>query len=172
MTNSFRPRVRVLIRFATHSALILRSALSRQRTCAVRCARLEGWAAGLMVRDARLRGLFTTRVSLPCVLICRHGKSNFCIRAAANQPDGQITSGFQKSCQAPKSKIFRFAPDANQLHIRAVLSHREGRIAIVTDAGRDAVDVRAPGAQWQSQGEMNLVSGPLACRMIGASCVR
>jgi hypothetical protein len=30
------------------------------------------------------------------------------------------------------------------------------------------VDVKASGAQWQSQGEMNLVSGPLACRMIGA----
>jgi hypothetical protein len=40
-----------------------------------------------------------------------------------------------------------------------VLSHREGRVAIVTDAGRDAVDARASGAQWQSQGEMNLVSG-------------
>jgi hypothetical protein len=44
----------------------------------------------------------------------------------------------------------------------------EGRLAIVTDAGRDAVDARAPGAQLQSQGEMNLVSDQLACRMIGA----
>ena len=35
----------------------------------------------------------------------------------------------------------------------------EGRIAIVTDAGLDAVDATASGAQWQSQGEMNLVSG-------------
>jgi hypothetical protein len=33
---------------------------------------------------------------------------------AANQPDGQITSDFQKSCQAPKSKIFRFRRRANQ----------------------------------------------------------
>src|SRR5712672_1169577 len=41
-----------------------------------------------------------------CLLICRHGKSNPGIRAAANQPDGQITSDFQKSCQAPESKIF------------------------------------------------------------------
>jgi hypothetical protein len=32
-------------------SFILRSELSRQRTCAVRCARLEGWATGLMVRD-------------------------------------------------------------------------------------------------------------------------
>jgi len=34
--------------------------------------------------------------------------------AAANQPDGQITSDFQKSCQAPKSKIFHFASYPNQ----------------------------------------------------------
>src|SRR5205809_4219630 len=44
----------------------------------------------------------------------------------------------------------------------------EGRFAIVTNAGRDAVDATASGAQWQSQGEMNLVSGQLACKMIGA----
>jgi hypothetical protein len=34
----------------------------------------------------------------------------------------------------------------------------EGRSRVVTTAGRDAVDARAQGAQWQSQGEMNLVS--------------
>jgi hypothetical protein len=33
--------------------------------------------------------------------------------AAANQHDGQITSDFQKWCQAPKLKIFCFAPDPN-----------------------------------------------------------
>jgi hypothetical protein len=91
------------------------------------------------------------------MLICRHGKSNFCIWAAANQPDGQITSDFQKSCQAPKSKIFLFSPDPNQMHILAVPP--EGRSRVVTSAGRDAVDVKASGAQLQSQGEMNLVSG-------------
>src|SRR5260370_5216601 len=37
--------------------------------------------------------------------------------------DGQITSDFQKSCPAPFAKIFSFAPDPNQLHIRPVLSH-------------------------------------------------
>ena len=30
------------------------------------------------------------------------------------------------------------------------------------------MDARASGAQRQSQGEMNLVSGQLACKMIGA----
>src|SRR6266403_1996927 len=44
----------------------------------------------------------------------------------------------------------------------------EGRSRVVTNAGRDAVDARASGAQWQSQGEMNLVSGQPACKMIGA----
>ena len=62
-------------------------------------------------------------------------------------------------CPVPFEKIFFFAPDPNQLHIPCRLVPLEGRIAIVTDAGRDAVDVRAPGAQWQSQGEMNLVNG-------------
>jgi hypothetical protein len=49
-----------------------------------------------------------------CVLICRDGKLNPGIWAAANQRDGQITSDFQKSCQAPKSKIFLFSLDPNQ----------------------------------------------------------
>jgi hypothetical protein len=88
----------------------------------------------------------------------RHGKSNPGIWAAANRPDGQITSDFQKWCQAPKSKIFLFSFYPNQMHIQGV-PPTEGRIAIVTDAGWDAVDARASGAQWQSQGEMNLVSG-------------
>ena len=43
------------------------------------------------------------------------------------------------------------------MHIQGV-PPTEGRIAIVTNAGWDAVDVRASGAQRQSQGEMNLVS--------------
>jgi hypothetical protein len=47
---------------------------------------------------------------------------------------GGATSEFQK---------FRLPPDANQLYMRTVLSHREGRLAIVTDAGQDAVDADA-----------------------------
>jgi hypothetical protein len=38
---------------------------------------------------------------------------NFLHWAAANQPDGQITSDYQKSCQAPKSKIFLFSSNPN-----------------------------------------------------------
>jgi hypothetical protein len=54
-------------------------------------------------------------------------------------PDGQITSDFPKSCQAPKSKIFPFAPDPNQMHIQTVPSQERG-VAHVINAGRDAVD--------------------------------
>ena len=74
-------------------------------------------------------------------------------------PDGQITSDFQKSCQALFAKIFCFAPDPNQFTDSPRLVPQEGRSRVVTNAGRDAVDARASGAQWQSQGEMNLVSG-------------
>src|SRR5258705_10667743 len=47
------------------------------------------------------------------------------MRAFARKlPVGQITSDFQKSCQAPKSKIFLFSPDPNQMHIHPVPTHR------------------------------------------------
>jgi hypothetical protein len=42
--------------------------------------------------------------------------------STAKLPDGQITSDFQNSCQAPKSKIFLFSPDPNQMHIQTVPS--------------------------------------------------
>jgi hypothetical protein len=95
-----------------------------------------------------------------CGLICPDpGNPNPGIWAAANQRDGQITSDFQKSCQAPFAKIFCFAPDPNQFTDSHCPVPQEGRSRVVTSAGRDAVDVRASGAHWQSQGEMNLVSG-------------
>jgi hypothetical protein len=72
---------------------------------------------------------------------------NFLHSAAANQPDGQITSDFQKSCQAPKSKIFLFSLDPNQFTDSHPLVPPEGRSRVVTSAGRDAVDVKASGAQ-------------------------
>ena len=47
-------------------------------------------------------------------------------------------------CPASSAKILRFPPDPNHRLIHAVPSHLEGRLAIVTDAGRDAVDVDVP----------------------------
>jgi hypothetical protein len=71
-------------------------------------------------------------------------------------------------CPAPLAKIFPFAPDPNHFYIPRRLVPQRGGSRVVTNAGRDAVDARASGAQWQSQGEMNLVSGQLACETIGA----
>jgi hypothetical protein len=44
------------------------------------------------------------------------------------------------SCPAPFEKIFLFCSDPNHLYIHHCLVPLEGRIAIVTDAGRDVVD--------------------------------
>jgi hypothetical protein len=51
-------------------------------------------------------------------------------------PDGQIT----ESCPAPFAKIFSFSPDPNQQYIARRPVPQRGARAIVTDAGRDAVD--------------------------------
>src|SRR5437867_10728263 len=57
----------------------------------------------------------------------------------------------EMACPAPFAKIFLFSPEANQFTDSHRLVPLEGRIAIVTDAGRDAVDARAPGdvRGWQ-----------------------
>jgi hypothetical protein len=55
-------------------------------------------------------------------------------------------------------KYFRSRLTQIRFTTRAIPSRMRGRIAIVTDAGWDAVDAAASGAQWQSQGGLNLVS--------------
>jgi hypothetical protein len=50
------------------------------------------------------------------------------------QHDGQITSDFQKPCQAPFAKIFPFSANPNQMHIRTVPAHKRG-VAHVTKRG-------------------------------------
>src|SRR5439155_11551028 len=57
----------------------------------------------------------------------------------------------EMACPAPFAKIFRFRPEANQFTDLPRLVPLEGRIAIVTSAGRDAVDARASGdvRGWQ-----------------------
>jgi hypothetical protein len=47
--------------------------------------------------------------------------------AAANWPDGQISSDFQKSCQAPESKIYLFSQPPNHFTSIAIPSCSEGR---------------------------------------------
>ena len=59
-------------------------------------------------------------------------------------PGGQITSDFQKLCQAPESKIFRFSPNPNHRYISPIPSRSEGRIMIAMTVGWDAVDAEVP----------------------------
>jgi hypothetical protein len=51
-------------------------------------------------------------------------------------------------CPVPAAKIIWFTADPNHRPIAVVSSHSKGRIAIVTNAGRDAVD--ASGAADES----------------------
>jgi hypothetical protein len=56
-------------------------------------------------------------------------------------PDRQITCAiYRPPCQSPFAKIFLFFRNPNQPYMFAILSHQEGRVAIVTFAGRAAVD--------------------------------
>jgi hypothetical protein len=50
-------------------------------------------------------------------------------------PDGQITSSYQKSCQAPPAKIFLFRFSEIHDYPLPIPPPQEGRIAIVTDVG-------------------------------------
>src|ERR1700687_607808 len=74
-------------------------------------------------------------------------------------PVGQITSCFPKWPVQPHLQKY-FGSRRTQIRCIsiAVSFRQEGRSRVVTSAGRDAVDARASGAHWQSQGEMNLVS--------------
>src|SRR5436305_7962710 len=73
----------------------------------------------------------------------------------------------QFACPAPFAKIFPFSPDPNQMHIQAVLSRQRGVSRSSRTRGRMRW-TRERQARRQSQGEMNLVSGQLACKTIGA----
>jgi hypothetical protein len=67
-------------------------------------------------------------------------------------PDGQITSCFPKwSVQPLLQKYFPSFPTQISSLSRAVLFRQEGRLAIVTDVGQDAVDAAASGdvRGWQ-----------------------
>ena len=65
------------------------------------------------------------------------------------------------ACPVLFAEINLFSITPNQIHKRRRLVPLEGRIAIVTNAGRDAVDAAA-SARWKSRGELRLVSDWMA----------
>ena len=64
--------------------------------------------------------------------------------------NGEIREYVQRDLgrPAPLAKIFLFSADPNHRYIRCRLVPNKGRIAIVTDAGWDAVDAAASGVRW------------------------
>ena len=68
------------------------------------------------------------------------------MRLISRRAKRNLLSRFNLICpvQSPCSKIFRFAATPNHFYIRRRPVPLEGRLAIVTDAGRDAVDADAP----------------------------
>src|SRR6478672_6987479 len=78
-------------------------------------------------------------------------------------PDGQITSDFQKSCQAPFAKIFSFAFGPNQFtDSHCLVPARGADRASSRNAGRDAVDAAASGEQVRA-GRMALMRTAKSC---------
>ena len=74
---------------------------------------------------------------------------NQAIGSRQRRPDGQITWRLtEPPCPAPFAKIFWFSEQANHFNNPLYPVPLEGRFAIVTDAGRDAV--AAGGAKDES----------------------
>ena len=99
---------------------------------------------------------YASRLGVPCLFAdppCK-AASLRALRAASLRAQvksgcsgcGKITrrANHQKSVQPPLQKYFCFFEDTNQCISVAIPSHTEGRLAIVTNAGRDAVDADAP----------------------------
>jgi len=59
-------------------------------------------------------------------------------------PDGQISRAIYRPLSSPFCKNILIFRTPNQFYIPRRLVPSEGRFAIVTDAGRDAVDADAP----------------------------
>jgi hypothetical protein len=69
-------------------------------------------------------------------------------------PDGQIS----KWLSSPLGKNISVFPKSKSGYMILYPVPKEGRWPSSRTLGREAVDATASGAQWQSQGEMNLVS--------------
>jgi hypothetical protein len=93
-----------------------------------KCARSRSsYVIFVTVFRAELRGYFAAP------------NSNLRCGGATPQPEGQIDSDLQKSCQAEnqsQTKVFRFIRSANQDYIHGHPVPTRGALAIVTNVGR------------------------------------
>jgi hypothetical protein len=85
-----------------------------------------------------------------------------------NCPTGKSLRVFRNDLSSPLlQKYFASLPTQISSLIRTVPSHR-GAIARRHERGAGCGGRESVRRAWQLQGEMNLVSGQLACKMIGA----
>jgi hypothetical protein len=66
------------------------------------------------------------------------------LQSVARKIEFRERSQADLGCPDRQRKIFRLTRRANHRYVSRILSHSEGRLAIVTDAGQGAVDVDAP----------------------------
>jgi hypothetical protein len=84
-------------------------------------------------------------------------------------PDGQISSCFTRLPVQPHLQKYFVSGLTQITSISLTVSFRqEGRIARRHERGTGCGGRKGVRRARQSQGEMNLVSGQLACKMIGA----
>jgi hypothetical protein len=74
--------------------------------------------------------------------------SDMCFRCSVDYPTGKSMRESEKSKSSPDAKNIRFSEYPNHFYNSHCLVPHEGRLAIVTDAGRDAMD--AEGASDES----------------------
>ena len=152
-------------RRASRSRTWKRSAIRRRRTCSssIRCRAAAWTICSRPIRrprtaSRRCRGSLPNSahaaeclppVPQPTIRAVVRGADH---RACADRggeerpdmPDGQIS----KFLSSPFAKNISLSPSGKStLQTRAIPSRQEGRFAIVTNAGRDAVDAAASGAQ-------------------------
>ncbi|UPJ50869.1 hypothetical protein IVB30_05590 [Bradyrhizobium sp. 200] len=116
----------------------------------------ESLSSGARSRDPLARAGYNFEpCSASCILL------RFRRRSTSKNPlraNSDLTNHFKviwvvQSC-SQKYSAFHLTQISG--YFRAVSSRQEGRIAIVTNAGRDAVDAAASGAQMVSQGRFIL----------------
>ena len=123
------------------------------------------WFAQQTWFDRTARGKRASTTEPPNSETARHAGGNHSLIC----PTGKSLRVFRNGLSSPfRKNIFVFARPKSDAYPSPSRSDKRGGSRVVTNAGRDAVDVRASGAPWQSQGEMNLVSDQPACKMIGA----
>jgi hypothetical protein len=137
------PAVRIIAAVPSLSAVA--NTIRARQTCFCALLRLS--------TIARSRGNPTKDSYVGFNPLVYRSRQESCRGVKRHRPGAPCSSGKSaKAVQPCLKKYFAFQTGRLNPIRRLVLSREEGRIAIVTDAGGDAVDAAASGAKRQSQG--------------------